>query len=304
MRIPFTKMHGAGNDFVVLDATRAPLDLSPVQLRFLADRHRGVGADQILIVGPAPSAEVDFSYRIVNADGGEVEHCGNGARCFVRFVREQGLTQKTSIRVQTQTRVLTLTEQASGGVTVDMGVPSFGAAAVGFASSGSAAPQAHASYDLAQDVVFNEKTAKIAVKPAQAAPFLIALCSMGNPHAVHRVDGGADLWALDVPAWGRAVQECGRFAQGVNVGFLRVLSRSSVELRVFERGAGETLACGTGACAAVAVGVVQGWLGAHVKVRTHGGVLTIDWPGSGNLHMTGPATTVFRAEIDLPDDLT
>jgi diaminopimelate epimerase len=280
MKLPFTKMHGAGNDFVVLDATRAPLALSRTQLQHLGDRHCGVGADQVLVVGPSPAPGVDFSYRIYNgASGDEVEHCGNGARCFVRFVRERGLTDKRSVRVRTVNNELVLTEEADGRVTVDMNVPIFDLARLPFDAAG------------------------LAVRDVNGWPLYtlgraeFAALSMGNPHAVVRVD---DVDAAPVHGLGPTLETHPRFARKVNVGFMQIVSRTQIRLRVWERDAGETLACGTGACAAVVAGIRAGWLDARVDVHTRGGVLTIQWAGQGHpVFMTGPAVTVFEGEIQL-----
>jgi diaminopimelate epimerase len=292
MRISFTKMQGAGNDFVVLDETRAPLNLSLAQYRFLADRHFGVGADQILSVRPAPpgSTGIDFAYVIHNADGQEVEHCGNGARCFVRYVRDHGLTQADSIRVQTMNRVLELNLQADGSVSVDMGAPVFDAPQVPFDASGLQA-QRVGDWQMWPLVL------------ADGAEVSVAVLSMGNPHAVLRVD---DVQTAPVLQHGRLIEHHARFARRVNVGFMQVLSRAEVRLRVYERGAGETLACGTGACAAVVAGIRLGWLDAQVTVRTHGGVLRVHWSGSdaqpeAPVQLSGPATQVFEGQIELPD---
>ena len=291
MRISFTKMQGAGNDFVVLDETRGSLGLSAAHYRFLGDRHFGVGADQILTVRPAPSADVDFEYIIHNADGAEVEQCGNGARCFARFVRDQGLTTKNRLRVRTQKGIIEPELTADGRVTVDMGPPVLLPALVPFDASG-LTPQAEGSGHL---------WPLATVDAAQAAPVLIAVASMGNPHAVLRV---ADVDDAPVATLGLVIQRHNRFPQGVNVGFLQVLDRTRVRLRVQERGVGETLACGTGACAAVVAGITLGWLDARVDVEMRGGTLSIAWAGgSAPVLMTGPATTVFRGEIELPDSL-
>ena len=297
-RVKFTKMQGAGNDFVVLDETRGLLGLSTAQYRFLADRHFGVGADQILSVRPAPSADVDFAYAIHNADGGEVEHCGNGARCFVRFVREQGLTCKSVLKVQTSNRVLTLTMQSDGRVTVDMGAPVFDLAQVPFDSAG-LQPNSVNSW---QKWVLNVPAAQL--NRAQAAPepiaCQIAVLSMGNPHAVQLVD---DVDLAAVAQIGPLVEGHPRFAKRVNAGFMQVVSRGQIRLRVYERGAGETLACGTGACAAVVAGIRLGLLDNTVDVQTRGGALTVQWAGGldAPVLMTGPATTVFASEIEIPD---
>ena len=293
MKVKFTKMQGAGNDFVVLDETRGSLNLSAAQYRFLADRHFGVGADQILSVRPAPSGEVDFAYAIHNADGGEVEHCGNGARCFARFAREQGLTSKSVLRVQTQNRVLTLTMQPDDRVTVDMGAPVFDLAAIPFNSTG-LTPEIVSSW---QRWLLN--LAPDPSKPALEASVLIAVLSMGNPHAVQLV---ADIDTAHVLQVGPLVESHPRFAERVNAGFMQIVSRNVIRLRVHERGSGETLACGTGACAAVVAGIRLGLLDAKVDVRMRGGDLTIDWSGEmgAPVMMTGPAITVFASEIEIP----
>jgi len=298
MKVKFTKMQGAGNDFVVLDETRGLLGLTAAQYRFLADRHFGVGADQILSVRPAPSKEVDFEYVIHNADGGEVEHCGNGARCFVRFAREQGLTNKATLRVQTMNRVLTLAMQSDGRVTVDMGAPVFDLAQVPFDATG-LQPETVNSWqkwplDMAADPSIH----------APAAPVFIAsnvaVLSMGNPHAVQLVD---DVDSAPVLEMGPRIEGHARFAKRVNAGFMQIVNRGEIRLRVYERGAGETLACGTGACAAVVAGIRLGLLDTRVDVQMRGGVLTIEWSGraDASVMMTGPATTVFESEIDIPE---
>ncbi len=291
MRLKFTKMQGAGNDFVVLDETRGRLGLSAAQYRFLGDRHFGVGADQILSVRPAPAPGIDFEYVIHNADGGEVEQCGNGARCFARFVREQGLSSKDRLRVQTMKGVIEPLLTADGRVTVDMGAPVLALSEIPFDASGLAfVPQgAWGNWPLALE------------KTGYCATILIAPVSMGNPHAVQRV---ADVDTAPVALQGPLIERHARFAQRVNAGFMQVLDRGHIRLRVYERGAGETLACGTGACAAVVAGIRLGLLDAVVDVQTRGGVLTIAWAGGhAPVHMTGPATTVFHGEIDLPDSL-
>ena len=295
MLIRFTKMQGAGNDFVMLDETRERLNLTPGQYRFLADRHFGVGADQILSVRPASEAGIDFEYVIHNADGGEVEQCGNGARCFVRFVREQGLTAKDSVRVKTLGGVIEPRMQPDGRVTVDMGAPIFDLARVPFDATG-----------LTSEAVHSWQKWPLALAGrAQAAPVLIAVLSMGNPHAVQLVD---DVEAAPVLQDGPLIEGHVRFARRVNAGFMQVVSRSQIRLRVYERGAGETLACGSGACAAVVAGIRLGLLDARVDVWTHGGTLTIEWQGgvgakTAPVLMTGPATTVFEASIEVPDHL-
>ncbi len=289
MRIQFTKMQGAGNDFVVLDETQGRLGLTEAQYRFLGDRHFGVGADQILTVRPSPAEGIDFEYVIHNADGNEVEQCGNGSRCFARFVHDRGLTTKDRIRVQTMKGVIEPRLNADGRVTVDMGAPVFTPAEIPFDDSG-----------LVLQPMGSWGNWPLALADtAQTAPLLVAAVSMGNPHAVTLVD---NVDTAAVANLGPAVQASPRFPQGVNVGFLQVVDRSQVRLRVFERGVGETLACGTGACAAVVAGIRLGLLDASVDVQTRGGVLTIAWAGLGqSVFMTGPATTVFHGEIDLPE---
>jgi diaminopimelate epimerase len=279
-------MQGAGNDFVLLDATRAPLDLDAAQLRRLADRRFGVGADQILIVEPSAAPGVDFRYRIFNgASGDEVEQCGNGARCFVRFVRARGLTDKKTLAVETMNRRLELREQADGRVTVDMGAPDFEPLHVPFDTTWLAPRSVESGLPLWP------------VELGEGRSVTVAVVSMGNPHAVQLV---ADVDAAPVATQGPLLERHARFARGVNAGFMQVVARDAIRLRVFERGAGETLACGTGACAAVAVGIRLGLLDAKVDVETRGGRLTIEWAGEGApVLMTGPAETVFEGEIDL-----
>jgi diaminopimelate epimerase len=286
MRLRFTKMQGAGNDFVVLDATRAPLDLDAAQLRRIGDRRFGVGCDQILVVEPAAAPGVDFRYRIFNgASGEEVEQCGNGARCFVRFVREHGLTSKTPIVVDTLNRRLELREQADGRVTVDMGAPDFEPLHVPFDTTWLAPRSVESGLPLWP------------VELGEGRSVTVAVVSMGNPHAVQIVP---EVDAAPVATQGPLLERHARFARGVNAGFMQVVRRDAIRLRVFERGAGETLACGTGACAAVAVGIRLGLLDAKVDVETRGGRLTIEWAGEGApVLMTGPAETVFEGEIEL-----
>lgn len=287
MKVPFTKMQGAGNDFVVLDETQKRLNLTEQQYRFLADRHFGVGADQILSVRPSPTPEADFEYVIHNADGGEVEQCGNGARCFVRYVRERGLTQKTQIKVKVQGGIISLQEQADGRVTVDMGPPVFDLPRVPFDVQHAKAITSHLpEFGLWRLDLSEDQRAEVAV------------LSMGNPHAVLRV---ADVEQAPVSSWGPQIEHHPAFARRVNVGFMQIVSRRRIRLRVFERGAGETLACGTGACAAVVAGIRMGWLDAVVDVQALGGLLTIAWGGLGtSVSMTGPAQTVFHSEIEIP----
>jgi len=292
MQIRFTKMQGAGNDFVVLDETRGSLGLNPAQYRFLADRHFGVGADQILSVRPAPAPGLDFEYVIHNADGGEVEHCGNGARCFVRYVHDKGLSERNPLRVQVKNGVLELKRLPDGRVTVDMGPPVFALARVPFDARG-----------LRAEKLGNFERWPLPVPYAGDQP--VAVLSMGNPHAVLLVD---DVDTAPVAAWGPLIENHERFPQRVNAGFLQVVDTRTVKLRVYERGAGETLACGTGACAAVVAGIRLGWLGSRVDVHTRGGVLTIEWIDTAShdasVFMTGPATSVFEGEITVPDNLS
>ena len=289
MRVRFTKMQGAGNDFVVLDETRGRLGLSAAQYRFLADRHFGVGADQILSVRPAPSDAVDFEYVIHNADGGEVEHCGNGARCFVRYVRDKGLTDLNPVRVKVKNGEITLSLNQDGRVTVDMGAPVFDLARVPFDRQG-----------LAPQPVGGFERWALPLEADAVAP--VAVLSMGNPHAVLLVD---NVDTAPVLSWGAQIERHPQFPSRVNAGFLQVVDRSHVRLRVFERGVGETLACGTGACAAVVAGVRLGLLDAEVDVETRGGRLSIGWRDNAAhdapVLMTGPATSVFEGEIELPD---
>ncbi|MDB5938483.1 MAG: diaminopimelate epimerase [Polaromonas sp.] len=292
MRIRFTKMQGAGNDFVVLDETRGPLGLTTAHYRFLADRHFGVGADQILTVRPSPGEGIDFEYVIHNADGGEVEQCGNGARCFVRFVREQGLTAKDAVKVKTLGGIIEPRLQPDGRVTVNMGAPVFEPARIPFNPAG-LAPEPFGSW---------QKWPLALAAPAQAAPVLVAVVSMGNPHAVQLVD---DVDTAPVAQTGPLIERHAAFPRRVNAGFMQVVSRGQIRLRVYERGAGETLACGTGACAAAVAGIRLGLLDARVDVLTRGGALTVEWSGAldAPVMMTGPATTVFEAEIEIPDML-
>jgi diaminopimelate epimerase len=292
MQIQFTKMQGAGNDFVVLDETRGLLGLTTAQYRFLADRHFGVGADQILSVRPPPEGltGIDFEYVIHNADGGQVEQCGNGARCFLRFVRDRGLTTQNSVKVKTMNGVIEPRMQPDGRVTVDMGAPVFELDQIPFDGAG-LTPQRQGSW---------KKWPLAEALPAPAAPVLIAVLSMGNPHAVQLVD---DVDTAPVETVGPLIESHPRFPRRVNAGFMQIVSRSQIRLRVYERGAGETLACGSGACAAVVAGIRLGLLDHRVDVQARGGVLTIEWSGElqAAVLMTGPAVTVFESEIDLPD---
>lgn len=275
-KLAFTKMQGLGNDFVMIDAVRQPIQLSSDQVRWLADRHFGVGCDQLLVVEPARTPGVDFRYRIFNADGGEVEQCGNGARCFARFVFEQGLSDKREIRVETKKGIITPRLEDDGNVTVDMGVPVLTPAEVPFVSDSDAWVQ---PLDVA------------------GTPVAITAVSMGNPHAVQVV---ADVDTAPVAEQGPLIEHHPRFPARVNAGFLQVVDEHHVRLRVFERGAGETLACGTGACAAVVAGILRGLLETPVRVHTRGGELEIAWDGPGTpVRMTGPAVTVFEGEMVL-----
>ena len=277
MKLRFTKMHGLGNDFVVIDATRAPVDLSPARVKAIADRHFGVGCDQILLVEKSGSDDVDFRYRIFNADGGEVEQCGNGARCFVRFVHDKGLTAKSAIRVETASGVIEPQLLGSGLVKVNMGAPRFAPAEIPFVAD-------------VEALTYPLKVGQHVIE--------IAVVSMGNPHAVLRVN---DLDSAPVDILGAAIESHARFPQRVNAGFMQVLTPHDIRLRVYERGAGETLACGTGACAAVVAGIRRGLLDSPVRVMTRGGELSIAWGGPGQpVFMTGPAVTVFSGEIEIP----
>jgi diaminopimelate epimerase len=279
MNIRFTKMHGLGNDFVVLDAVHQHFVPSAAQARFLADRHFGVGCDQVLVVEAPTRPGVDFRYRIFNADGGEVEQCGNGARCFARFVRDRGLTDKREIRVETKSGIIAPRLEDDGQVTVDMGVPRLMPDEVPFESDSS---------DVVQPLRVNDKV------------FDITAVSMGNPHAVQVV---VDVDDFPVAKYGPLIEAHERFPRRVNAGFMEVVDRHAIRLRVYERGAGETLACGTGACAAVVAGILRGVLDSPVRVDTRGGALSIAWAGHGSpVRMTGPAVTVFEGEIALPDN--
>jgi diaminopimelate epimerase len=276
MRLRFTKMHGLGNDFVVIDAIRQPVELTSDQVRFLANRNFGVGCDQLLVVETASRPDVDFRYRIFNADGGEVEQCGNGARCFVRFVHEQGLTAKREIRVETRSGIISPRLEDDGMVTVDMGVPVLEPARVPFVSESDAVVQ---PLDVAGEIL------------------AVTAVSMGNPHAVQVV---ADVDAAPVAMQGPLIECHPRFPARVNAGFMQVVHAQRIRLRVFERGAGETLACGTGACAAVVAGILRELLTSPVRVETRGGELDIAWAGPGQpVRMTGPAVIVFDGEIEL-----
>ncbi len=276
MNRQFTKMHGLGNDFVVFDATQQPLTLSAGQAQLIADRRFGVGCDQILIVEPAPDDSADFLYRIFNADGSEVSQCGNGARCFARFVRDQGLIDRDEIRVVTHAGPMLLNLLADGQVTVNMGVPRLEPADIPFIADS----RSH-TYQL-------EVNGKL---------LSIAALSLGNPHAVLIVD---DVETAPVASMGPLIESHPRFPERVNAGFLQVLGSGHGRLRVFERGSGETLACGSGACAAIVAGRQQGLFGEQVELELRGGILQLSWAGEGEpVMMTGPATTVFEGVIDL-----
>lgn len=274
--LTFTKMHGLGNDFVVLDGINQKVNLSQTQIRRIADRHFGVGCDQLLVVEAYAGQDADFRYRIFNADGCEVEQCGNGARCFARFVYDEGLTQKTTIPVMTASGRIVLQIQENGQVKVDMGVPELEPSRIPFISE-------------RRQTLYNREVAGNRVS--------FSAISMGNPHAVLVV---ADVDTAPVESLGRSLESHPDFPRRVNVGFMQVINRSQIRLRVFERGAGETLACGTGACAAVVAGRLQGVLDAQVAVTLPGGTLHIAWQGEGQpVWMTGPAETVFRGTLRL-----
>jgi diaminopimelate epimerase len=275
MKLKFTKMHGLGNDFVVIDGVNQSLSLSCEQLRLLADRHFGVGCDQILLIEPA-EGDADFRYRIFNADGGEVEQCGNGARCFVRYVHDRGMTRKNEIGVETLGGLIIPRLETNGGVTVNMGAPKFEPQEIPFIA---------------------EKRALTYPLDIDNRQVEISAVSMGNPHAVQRV---ADTNYAPVLTEGALIERHPRFPQRVNAGYMQVMDRGHIRLRVYERGSGETLACGTGACAAVVTGIELGLLDSMVKVSFRGGDLVVRW-GGGNepVWMTGPAVAVFDGEIDL-----
>jgi len=276
MSLKFTKMHGAGNDFVVIDGIRQSVALSPEQIRLLADRHFGVGCDQLLLVEKARRDDADFRYRIFNADGGEVEQCGNGARCFVRFVHEKKLTGKKEIVVETRSGLISPRLEDDGRITVNMGAPIFAPARIPFTSDSDAVMQ---PLDIAGQTV------------------QITAVSMGNPHAVQVVE---DVENAPVANQGPLIEHHARFPQRVNAGFMQILDREHIKLRVYERGTGETLSCGTGACAAVVAGIRRGLLDDTVHVATRGGALTIHWAGAQTpVLLTGPAVTVFEGEINL-----
>lgn len=283
MKLKFTKMHGAGNDFIVVDAINQQVDLSVDQWRRLADRRFGIGADQILVVERPTSADVDFRYRIFNNDGGEVEQCGNGSRAFVRFVVDKGLTQARSIRVQTMSGIITPRLEDDGSVTVDMGAPRLVPADVPFDATGLAG------------MVQGDDT--LWPLPVGDETVFVSVVSMGNPHAVQVVD---DVDAAPVEETGPLIERHVRFPKRVNAGYLQVVDRHHIRLRVFERGAGETLACGTGACAAVVAGIRRGLLDSPVRVSARGGELSIAWAGPDQpVYLSGPAVSVFEGEVEI-----
>jgi diaminopimelate epimerase len=283
MKLKFTKMHGAGNDFVVIDAINQRIDFTPAQWQLLADRRFGVGADQMLVVEKPQAAEVDFRYRIYNADGGEVEQCGNGARAFVKFVTDKGLTVKRSIKVETMAGVIEPRLETDGRITVDMGAPILEPARVPFDTA-----------DLRGKVEGSDTLWPLNVNGQTT---WISAISMGNPHAV-QVVANADAAALQTD--GPAIEHHPRFPRRVNAGFMQIVGRNHIKLRVFERGAGETLACGTGACAAVVAGIRRDLLDSPVKVETRGGELSIAWAGAESpVLLTGPAVSVFEGEIEI-----
>lgn len=274
MKLKFSKMHGLGNDFMVIDGINQTVSLTPEQIKRLADRHFGVGFDQLLLVEKPQSEQADFLYRIFNADGGEVEQCGNGARCFARFVREEGLSDKNAIPVDTNTGRIVLHINDADEITVDMGEPQFEPAAI---------PLHQARQQDYYDVIADEQS------------YRFGAVSMGNPHAVLEV---ADVERAPVNELGPLLEHHALFPKRANIGFMQIVDRQHIRLRVFERGVGETLACGTGACAAVVVGIARNQLDSSVEVSLPGGKLQIDWAGPGRAVMlTGPAETVFRGEI-------
>lgn len=287
MKLQFTKMHGAGNDFIVIDAIHQQIDFTPAQWQRLADRRFGIGADQILVVEKPRLPGCDFRYRIYNNDGGEVEQCGNGARAFVKFVSEKGLSDKTSIRVETMAGVIAPRLEADGSITVDMGAPVLEPQLVPFDANGLDGMAQGSDLLWPLDLAL----------PGQDATLLVSVVSMGNPHAVHVVD---DVDAQDLEASGPLIERHPRFPRRVNAGYMQVVDRHHVKLRVYERGAGETLACGTGACAAAVAGIRRGLLDSPVRISARGGELSIAWQGPGQpVLMTGPAVTVFEGTIEL-----
>jgi diaminopimelate epimerase len=279
----FTKMQGAGNDFVVLDGVRQAIHLTPQQARALADRHFGIGADQILLVENPLDPEADFRYRIFNADGSEVEHCGNGARCFVRFVHQQGLSRRNPLKAEIATGLIVLHEAEDGQVSVEMGRTRFAPSDLPFDASGLS------SQTAGEDTLYQLEPG------AGIDPVWCSLVAISNPHAVVLVE---DVATYPVGRIGPAIESHPRFARRVNAGFMQILNRHQIRLRVYERGAGETLACGTGACAAAVAGIRRGLLDSPVQVDTRGGTLHIEWDGQ-TLHMRGAAVTVFHGQVDI-----
>ncbi|UOD32474.1 diaminopimelate epimerase [Massilia violaceinigra] len=286
MKLTFTKMHGAGNDFIVIDAISQQVDFTPAQWRRLADRRFGIGADQILVVEKAQGAGCDFRYRIFNNDGSEVEQCGNGARAFVKFVTDKGLTTQSSIRVETMKGIITPRLEADGSITVDMGAPVLDAARVPFDAAGLG------GWAEGQDTLW-----PLPIKYQGGKTVFVSVVSMGNPHAVQVVE---DVELAPVLETGPLIEAHARFPNKVNAGFMQVLDRGHIKLRVYERGAGETLACGSGACAAVVAGIRRGLLDSPVRVSARGGELSIAWAGDGEpVMLSGPAVTVFEGEIEV-----
>jgi diaminopimelate epimerase len=276
MRLRFAKMQGQGNDFVVLDGVRQRVSLTPAQVRRLADRHFGIGCDQVLVVEPPTDASHDFGYRIYNADGGEVEQCGNGARCFARFVRDEALSDKDRIRVRTAAGIIAPCIEADGRVSVDMGLPRFAPPDIPFT-----AENARETYAL----------------EVGGTTLQLGVLSMGNPHAVQVVRSVDDA---PVTVQGPLIENHPAFPRRVNAGFMEIVARDRIRLRVWERGAGETLACGTGACAAVVTGIQRGLLDARVRVQARGGELLVEWRGPGHpVMMAGDAVRVFDGEIEI-----
>ena len=287
MKLKFTKMHGAGNDFVVIDAINQKVDFTPAQWKLLGDRRFGVGADQILVVEKSAEPGCDFRYRIFNNDGGEVEQCGNGSRAFVKFVVEKGLTSARRITVETMAGIIAPSLEEDGSITVDMGAPVLEAAQVPFDAEGlQGQPEGRETlWPLMLELGGQRESVQVSV------------VSMGNPHAVQLV---ADADAAPVELVGPLIEHHPRFPKRVNAGFMQLVDRQHVKLRVFERGAGETLACGTGACAAAVAGIRRGLLDSPVRVDARGGQLSIAWAGEGQpVYLTGPAVTVFEGEIDI-----
>lgn len=278
----FTKMHGAGNDFIVIDGVSQPIEMTPERARALAHRQLGIGADQILLVENPSHPEADFRYRIFNADGSEVEHCGNGARCFVRFIHEQRLSRRNPLKAEIATGLIILEEKENNSVTVDMGLTRFDPAALPFDAEDLSHCQAH------KETLWN-------LPLPNAGTAALSVLAISNPHAVLLVD---NIDTAPVAEQGPLIESHPRFGNRVNVGFMQIINRNQIRLRVYERGVGETLSCGTGACAAVATGIRRGLLDSPVNVQTRGGQLTVEWDGT-RLQMTGPATTVFSGQVDI-----